>query len=169
MTPTQESTAWREDAREQADSAKAALAAKGRQIARQQKNSAADELDVVGEALCRTVDQMRGDDNALVSHLAGSAGHQLRQLGRQLREKDVGTLMRDAGDYARRSPAAFLAGTVVAGFLVARFMKSSDQRPHDATGRRDAGRWRDDFPAPAADEPPAPTDSTDLPGNRHAH
>lgn len=178
MTPMQDSTTTREEVRQKADDAKAAVAAKGKRIARQQKDSAADELEVVGEALCRTADQMRDNQDAFVSHLAGSAGQQLRELGQQLRQKDVGTLMRDAGDYARRSPGAFIAGTVVAGFLLARFMKSSERHPHENESRhkgrkeRDMQAWRGNETPPAstiAQEPPVLTDSPSIQGDRYAH
>lgn len=168
MTSTHERSGIPDELRSSADGAKAAMAAKGRRIASTQKDFAADELEVVGEALCRTADRMRDHDEAFVSRLAGTAGEQLRELGHQLREKDVSALVRDAGAYARRSPATFLAGSIAAGFLLARFVKSSERHPHPP---REETRAAGDVAAGAAPDAREPVwiDPQDTEGDRYAH
>lgn len=49
--------------------------------------------------------------------------------GRQT--QSAGTMLQNAQDQIRRSPGAFLAGTVVAGFLLQRILKSSSARKLD--------------------------------------
>jgi hypothetical protein len=45
-----------------------------------------------------------------------------------VRERSLEDLMCMVDDFARRQPAAFFGGSVVAGFLLSRFLKSSNAR-----------------------------------------
>lgn len=161
MTPTNDPDMATQGLQRQAGEAAATVAAQGRNFAKRQKNAAADELQVVGDALCRVADEMQQNEEATVVHLAGTAGQQLRELGEQLRRKDVPTLMRDASDYARRSPGTFFAGTLIAGFLLARFMKSSQQPERSQAGNGHADGRAHELPV-LQDEPP-------MQGERYAH
>jgi hypothetical protein len=51
-----------------------------------------------------------------------------------LRHTDVGTIVDDAQDFARRQPALFLGGAFLVGTIAARFLKSS--RPSASTSGR---------------------------------
>lgn len=73
------------------------------------------------------------------------AAERLESFGRQLREKDLNGLIAQAQDMARRSPAAFFGGSMLAGFLPARFMKSS------ASGSEGEPAWQSRPPADRAD------------------
>ncbi len=55
------------------------------------------------------------------------AADQLERFSQALREKDLGGLVRDAEDFARRQPAAFFAAAAIAGFLAVRFLKASQR------------------------------------------
>lgn len=161
MTPNDDMTGARDDGQQSVRRTAANVAAKGKNFAKRQKNSAAEELQVVGDALCRVADEMQDNEEAALVHLAGRTGEQLRSLGQQLREKDVPALMREARDYARRSPGTFFAGTMAAGFLLTRFMKSS-QGP-DSAPRRNAP---DDD---SRRDLPVVRDDPSLQGERYAH
>ncbi len=49
-----------------------------------------------------------------------------------MRERDVDQLLGTVEDFARRQPVAFLGAAVMAGFGIARLMKSSADRRHGA-------------------------------------
>jgi hypothetical protein len=58
-----------------------------------------------------------------------------------MRGADVSTMLGDAGQFARRRPEVLLAGTVLAGLLVARLLKASRRAaPEPWTS---AGRWHE--------------------------
>jgi hypothetical protein len=59
---------------------------------------------------------------------AERAAHQVERAASYVRENEVRDLVRDFEDAARARPAWFLAGSFVAGALVARFLKSSSER-----------------------------------------
>src|SRR5690606_24908694 len=54
-----------------------------------------------------------------------------------LRNKNANALIRDMESLSRRAPVAFFAGALAAGFLAARFLKSSAERSSygDSYGR----------------------------------
>ncbi len=103
----------------------------GRQMLSGQKEKAAGQMDSVARALRSTADQLSNEDEAQTGRYVGFAAEQLESFGQRLREKDIDGLINDAQNMARRSPTAFFAGSVVAGFLLARFLKSSADRRTD--------------------------------------
>jgi hypothetical protein len=72
------------------------------------------------------------------------AANQLERVSNQLRDKDVGELMQDAQQFARRRPAVFIGSAFAIGLLGARFLKSSRDR-HDEAGRNLYARTSGDY------------------------
>jgi hypothetical protein len=60
--------------------------------------------------------------------LAGRAAQEIDRASRYLHDHEVKDLVRDAEVLARRRPAVFVGGTLAAGFLLARFLRSSGER-----------------------------------------
>jgi len=58
------------------------------------------------------------------------------RVSRYLRDKDLPALVRDTEGFARRHPDLFLGGSLVAGVLLARFLKSSADRQEAWAGER---------------------------------
>ena len=148
-----------ESVRQEASGLASRATERGKSMLAQQKDSAARRVDSVADALRGTARQLEGGDQETAGRYASYAAERLQSLGRQLRERDVDTLIRNAQDLGRRAPGAFFAGSVVAGFLMARFMKASSQRDasqgHAADARHgDAG----------ADLRSGRTDATPVPG-----
>lgn len=136
---------------------------KGRSLFEQQKESAVGQLGGVAHALRSTADQMQGDGQPQVARYIGMAADQLETLGDRLRNKDLDTLINDTQNLARRSPGAFLAGTVAVGFLLARFMKSSSERRRESTQLTDEGMYSASLPAAGTyGTTPVPHDSADT-------
>ena len=118
----------------------------GRSMLSRQKEAAADHLDSVAKALRGSARGLEQEEPA-AGRYVGYAAERLQSMGRQLRDRDVDGLLDDVQDLGRRAPGAFFAGSVIAGFLMARFLKSSADRAaggtttwRDASSRGAAGR-----------------------------
>jgi hypothetical protein len=99
----------------------------GRRTLEQRKRSAADRVDEIAQAIGRTGEQFSANEPTLAdlaSRLAGTVGN----LATRLREGSIDDLVQDTRALAHRNPGLFIAGGVVAGFLLARFVKASSHR-----------------------------------------
>lgn len=123
----------------------------GRQMFAGQKDKAAGQVDSVARALRSTADQMSAEE-AQTGRYVGLAAEQLESFGQRLREKDVDDLLHDAQNLARRSPMAFFAGSVAAGFLLSRFLKSSSDKQADPERYSGQRRMTEGFQRMKGDE-----------------
>lgn len=89
------------------------------------------DFDRVGNSSRSADPSLQGAQWPFSSH-HGAVGNEHSDLisGRQDRAGS-GLMLRNAQDQIRRSPGAFLAGTVIAGFLLQRFLKSSSSQSYD--------------------------------------
>ncbi|WP_420475449.1 hypothetical protein [Noviherbaspirillum sp. ST9] len=101
---------------------------KGRTMFEQQKESALGQVGSVAQAIRSTATNLQGEGQDQTARYVQMIADQLENIGGRLRDKDLDTLFQDAQNLARRSPGTFIAGSVVAGFLLARFFKSSSDR-----------------------------------------
>ncbi len=112
-----------------------------------QKTRAAESLSGVAQSLRTTSRQLTEAPAGLGGFVQQAADH-VDGLARYLENSEVGDLVDDVEDFARRSPAVFLGGAFVLGMLGARFLKSSRRNlvrselrqgwsGHDLTGRMD--------------------------------
>ena len=129
-----------EDIEQQARGVAAEAVEQGRSMLSRQKEAAADQ---VAQAVRSSADHLQGDA-ADTGRYVEMAAARLESFGRQLREKDFNALIGDVQQMARHSPAAFFGGSVLAGFLLARFVKSS-------SSVSSARAWEADSPADSAD------------------
>ena len=99
----------------------------GRRTIEQRKRSAAARVNGIAEAIERTGEQFSESEPTLAdlaSRIAGTVGN----LATRLREGSIDDLVDDTRALARRNPALFIAGGLVAGFVLARFVKASAHR-----------------------------------------
>ena len=61
-----------------------------------------------------------------MARLTGSAADGLEHLSATLRNKDVGSMLRDLDNFARNQPVAFFGLALAAGFLAVRFLKAGN-------------------------------------------
>ena len=93
----------------------------------EKKDAAADGIGGVADALrdARKGRDGGGERHDLFASLSGSAADGLDRLSGTLRNKDVGTMLRDVESFARQQPIAFFGLALAAGFIGVRFLKAS--------------------------------------------
>jgi ABC-type transporter Mla subunit MlaD len=107
---------------EAAESAKA----EARRIANQQKDAGADRLGEFAGAVHGAARSLEPGMPQMASYIHGAAA-QLEGAARTLRRRSVDDLVGGVGNFARTQPVVFFGGAVLAGFALARFLKSSGQ------------------------------------------
>ena len=109
----------------------------GRHVFDEQKHTAAKQVDSVAQAFRSAASELQGDKETRAGRYVGLAAEQLQSFAEQLRHKDMESLVRDAENLGRRSPATLFAGSLVAGFLLARFLKSSGSQTQESSRMAD--------------------------------
>jgi hypothetical protein len=104
-----------------------------------QKDRATDGLGSVAQAVRQTTQHLRDNQNDTVARYAEQAAEQIERFSERLRNKDVGELMNDAQQLARRQPALFVGGAFAIGLLGARFLKSSSPDSRSSYGNYGTG------------------------------
>ncbi|MCC6347817.1 MAG: YHS domain-containing protein [Nitrospirales bacterium] len=124
---------WR--VQEKKEQMKGKVRKQARSMVTERKGTAAEGLGSVAEALRTVSRQLQGKNQAAVARYADSAAERADLASRYLRESDADRLIRDAEGLVRRQPGLFLGGALAAGFILARFLKSS-------SAMEEAGRER---------------------------
>jgi hypothetical protein len=117
------------DVREKAGQAAGALIGEAHDLAEERKAAAADNVGRLSRAVHDAADQLGGELPQAAGYIH-SAADRLQGASRTLRERSVEDMVGDLTDFARRQPVAALAGAVLAGFALARFLKSSQSPDH---------------------------------------
>ena len=111
----------------------------------QGRDQTSQRLQSLASALGDVAQRLEKEDTAGFGGLARRAGEQADRAARYLKEKDLGDLVHDAEGFARRHPDLFLGGSLIAGVLVARFLKSSAERRGGDGDGDSYGRGREDW------------------------
>ncbi len=85
----------------------------------------------------KTADEFDSQHQPFLSQQARKAASFADGFSDQFKNKDLGRVCHDVQDYGRREPAMFIGGAIAAGFLVARFLRSSQ---HGSQGRGSQGQ-----------------------------
>jgi len=115
----------------------------------EQKQRAADTVHGVAEALRRAADSFEREQNRAIARYTDQAAAQVDRFSDTMRTREVGELVAEAEDFARRSPSLFLAGAVAAGFLIGRLLAKPGEQSGGPQGYAMTGGER----APHAGEP----------------
>ena len=97
-------------------------------VAGEQKNLAAERLTGFASALRHASSDLDEQGQSVVSGFVRQAADGLEHFSGAMRRNDVDDLVGSIEDFARRQPAVFIGSAVLAGFGIARFMKSSSER-----------------------------------------
>lgn len=101
-----------------------------RDAAVEKADAARESLSDVGDRLATTLQNASADsdDDALKSRVLSSVAQGLTSASDTLRQRSVAEIGADVRDLARRHPGAFMAAAALAGFMAARFIRSSSHR-----------------------------------------
>lgn len=117
-----------------------------REAASERAGAARDTLVGAGDRLSDTLEAEAQSVEGIPSRVLHGLADGVATVTDGLRGSSIGDLMAEAQAYARRHPGTFAVGAAVAGFALARFLRSSQQsaeaRAADTTDRiyRDAAR-----------------------------
>jgi len=100
-----------------------------------QKSKATSTLGAVAEAIRQTGTNLRDQDQAPIAQYADGAADQIERLSTYLENRDLNQMVNEVQHMARRQPALFLGGALVAGLLAARFLKSSSDKAQIGTNQ----------------------------------
>jgi hypothetical protein len=112
----------------QAEGAADDMRHRARSVAADQKNAAASGIGGIAHALRTASDDLQGQGQPMFAEYSRHIAEGLESMADSLGRRDVDDLVGSVEDFARARPVAFLGGAVVAGFALARFMKSSSAR-----------------------------------------
>jgi hypothetical protein len=115
-----------ERAKEKASEVAREAKQRGKQRVEQGKEAASDRIQTLAGAV-EDVAARLGESDQTLADFANTLAQRTTQLAENLRNRSVDDLARQATDLARRSPALFFAGSVVAGIVLARLLKVSAQ------------------------------------------
>ena len=104
-----------------------------------QINRAAEGLGGVAQALRQASQQVQEQNQGAFRQYIDTAADQVERLSGYLRSNDLGQIVGQVEDFARRQPALFLGGAFVLGLFGARFLKSSSPRSSDRYGSAPRG------------------------------
>lgn len=133
--------------------------------AEKQKRTAADQTRGFADALRRSAEQLDRQHQSFLARCVASCAANLDSMSDTLRDKDVNTLLGQTQNFARRQPGIFLGGAVTTGFLIARFLKSSDERRHADSGRSASSSPRSESDSPHREEPAPVPESPPMRSN----
>ena len=89
----------------------------------EQKSMAADRLGTLATTLRQTSRQLQEQEEGAMGHYAEIVADQIEMASDFLRTRNTGDLLGEVQRLARRSPEAFVAGSLAVGFLLGRFIK----------------------------------------------
>ncbi|WP_292109447.1 hypothetical protein [Mesorhizobium sp.] len=150
------------DARDEVARRAGAYAAEAQQAATEKAEQAqrdiGSSLSAFGGALRAASDHLAESDQGAASKFMQEAASGLERLSSSLKEKPFGQVLEDVQSFGRENPGTLLAGSVLAGLALGRFMKASPpgtRRPTQGAATREhsgqpgtgTGARRDDAPA----------------------
>ena len=111
-----------------------------RSYADERKEEAAGRVGGMADALRSAAGSLDEQDQQAFAGYARQAAAGLEKVSDSLSRRSIDDLVETVEDFAQRQPVAFLGGAVLAGFVLARFAKSSSERRHAASYNRDEDR-----------------------------
>lgn len=92
-----------------------------------QKGFVADQISNFSEAVRSMAMQFKDQDQVSMADYTYRLADRTDQFADRLRDENSESLLKQAQDFSRREPALFIGGMVAGGFLLSRFLKSSNR------------------------------------------
>lgn len=90
----------------------------------QYRDTAADQIDALARGAKSAMSELEANDTLGLSHYLADMADCMTGLAGKLRNKSAEELLHDGSRLARENPGLFLAGSVVVGFGLSRFLKA---------------------------------------------
>lgn len=97
----------------------------GAQYAREKKARVAEEIGVFSGAIRKASSKLHDEQHDSIASYVDAAAEQLDCCRHSLESKDIGEIVDDVQDFARRRPEVVYGGLFVAGLAAMRFLKAS--------------------------------------------
>jgi hypothetical protein len=94
----------------------------------QQKAAAADKICGVASVLQKTAEELRGQEQEPIAEYVERAASTVGEFAESIRTRDIPSMVDEVEDFARRNPGLFLGASMLAGFLLVRFLRASAER-----------------------------------------
>jgi hypothetical protein len=98
-----------------------------------QKDRATEGLESVARAIRQSTHHLRESHHETIAEYVEKAADSIQRASAQLRERDLGNIVKDVEQFARRQPALFIGSAFALGVVGARFLKSSSDRRRRAS------------------------------------
>lgn len=127
-----------------------------------QQERAVDTLEHVALLLQQAGEHARKEDQATIAQLADQASEQVERFSTAVRDREPERLLADTKQLAQTKPGLFVGGALLAGFLGARFLRSSAQPQTQDTAQEQAGS---DQSPNGSETAPTGAYGSDVPGS----
>lgn len=137
---------------------------RARGFADEQKRTGAEQVDCVARAIDKAAEELSAASPQLEGPVRNAAAA-VGGVAETLRERSLEELGEQLGDMARRQPLTLFFGAAAAGFVLARFLRTSDhalQNTASGAAPADAAAGTHPYPAAAAGSPPDSADPGEL-------
>jgi hypothetical protein len=126
----EESSKLRDDVSAEAKAQAESLKERAGAEAERQRVAIADHIGAFASALRAGVDALESEGRNEMAGYWRTAADSAGRLAERVKDKPLAEAWQEAEDYVREEPALGFGGAMVAGFMLARFLKSS--RPEEA-------------------------------------
>jgi uncharacterized protein YjbJ (UPF0337 family) len=127
------------DLKRQAEGSAQQVRERARSAVDQQKEAAVGGIEGMAQALRSASDDLQERGQPVVAEYSRQVAAGLESMADWVSRRNLDDLVGGVEDFARQRPVAFIGGAVVAGFALARFMKSSSARRSRTSGYEYAG------------------------------
>lgn len=103
----------------------------GSERAEQATHQAAERIDRVSASIESAADSLREQDMAGLADYAEDLSVSIADISHRIKHRSVEQMLADISGVAKRNPGLFIAGSLAAGFVLARFFNASAHRSHD--------------------------------------
>jgi hypothetical protein len=171
QSPKEMAAAAAQAVKQEAQSFAASAQDKARDKVEQTRDTATRTLGDFANAVRKAGDELSQSDQSMASRLVQKAADGLEGLSRTVSDKRPEELLDAVRDFGRRNPTAFIAGSVLVGLAIGRFIKSSGEsrRPDSFSRLESAGYRPGEAPfgqsatSPAATSPTASSSAVGAP------
>jgi hypothetical protein len=136
-----------EQAKQQLGAIGEQLRERGEHVVEEQRHMAAEKLHHCGAALRQAGQKLHEDNDHTIAGYCDTMARQLDKAADYVESHDIRACARDIQDLARRQPELVIGGALLAGLVIARFLKAASDTGSSIAERPQAHRVQAAVPA----------------------